>query len=172
MYTYFTSSATAALTAPVTEIAFYTVPNSKSEEAKALIEEDEISSTHPVITVGKSWGGAVGWGELMALVCYVFDISNFLYMHVLNLKNCGAVSETKNTDNVVPSGHSVALHGVFGYATVDDHVKWRETREHAQVLEEMAQSPYGRLELADPNLPGGNIFVPDSSMFHVRFHEN
>ena len=72
VYTHFTSSATAALTAPVTEVAFYTVPNSNSEEAKVVIEEDEIESTHPVITVGKSWGGAIGWGELMALVCYVF----------------------------------------------------------------------------------------------------
>ena len=80
MYTHFTSSTTAALTAPVTEVAFYTVPNSKSEEAKVVIEEDEIESTHPVITVGKSWGGAVGWGELMALVCYVFDIVNVLYI--------------------------------------------------------------------------------------------
>ena len=80
VYTHFTSSATAALTAPVTEVAFYTVPNSNSEEAKVLIEEDEISSTHPVITVGKSWGGAVGWGESMALVCCVFAISTFLHM--------------------------------------------------------------------------------------------
>ena len=80
MYTHFTSSATAALTAPVTEVAFFTVPDSNSEEAKVLIEEDEISSTHPVITVGNSWGGAVGWGELMALVCYIIDIFTFLYM--------------------------------------------------------------------------------------------
>ena len=85
-------------------------------------------------------------------------------------KNGGAVSKTKNTNGVVPSGHSVALHGVFGYASVDDHVKWRETSEHAQVLEEMARSPLVRLGLANPNLPGGHIFVPDSSMFHVRFH--
>ena len=80
VYTHFTSSATAAFTAPVTEVAFYTVPNANSEEAKVLIEEDRISSTHPVITVGKSWGGAVGWGELMALVYYVFGLSTFLYI--------------------------------------------------------------------------------------------
>ena len=89
----------------------------------------------------------------------------------LDLRNCGAVSETKNANDVVPSGHSIALHGVFGYASVDDHVRWRETKEHAQHLEEVAGSPFGRLGLANPNLPGGYIFVPDSSMFHVRFHE-
>lgn len=158
MYTHFTSSTTVALTAPVTEVAFFAVPNSNSEEAKALIEEDEVSSTHPVITVGKSWGGAVGWGELMVLLLCILD-----------LRKCGAVSKTKNTNDVVASGHSIALHGVFGYASVDDHVKWRQTREHAQVLEEMARSPLGRLDLGNPKLPGGNIFVPDSSMFHVRF---
>ncbi len=64
MYTRFTSDATAALAAPVTEIAFFTVPDKAREDAKTLIEDDVIESTHPVITVGKSSGGAIGWGEL------------------------------------------------------------------------------------------------------------
>lgn len=63
VYTRFTSDAVAAFTAPVTEVAFFTVPNSAREEAKALIEDAVIDNTHPVITVGKSSGGAVGWGE-------------------------------------------------------------------------------------------------------------
>ena len=63
----------------------------------------------------------------------------------------------------------MALHGVFGYACVDDHVKWRQTPEHAQVIEEQAQSPLSKLGLGEPKMPGGNIFVPDSSMFHVKF---
>lgn len=86
----------------------------------------------------------------------------------LNL-NHDAVFDADNIGNAVPDGESLALHGVFGYASVDDHVKWRATPEHAQVLEEMAQSPLGNVRLGDPNLPGGNIFVPDSSMFHVVF---
>ena len=73
------------------------------------------------------------------------------------------------TSDIVPDGHSIVLLGVFGYASVDDHTKWRETKEHAQVLEDMAHSPLGKLDLGNPNLPGGNIFVPDSSMFHVSF---
>ena len=84
----------------------------------------------------------------------------------LNLTH-DAVFDANNIGNAVPDGASLALHGVFGYASVDDHVKWRATPEHAQVLEEMAQSPLGNVRLGDPNLPGGNIFVPDSSMFHV-----
>ena len=61
---HFTSDAVAAFTAASTEVAFFTVPNSAREDAKALIEDAVIDSTHSVITVGKSSGGAVGWGEL------------------------------------------------------------------------------------------------------------
>ena len=64
VYTRFSSDAVAALAAPVTEVAFFTVPNSAREDAKALIEDDVVRSTDPVITVGKSTGGAIGWGEL------------------------------------------------------------------------------------------------------------
>ena len=63
----------------------------------------------------------------------------------------------------------MALLGVFGYNSVDDHVKWRQTPEHSQVLTQMSQSPLEKLGLGDPDLPGGKIFVPDSSMFHVKF---
>lgn len=75
----------------------------------------------------------------------------------------------KNAGDVAPDGESIALHGVFGYVTVDDHIKWRETPEHAQVIEEMERSPLSKLGLGNANMPGGYIFVPDSSMFHVKF---
>ena len=58
---------------------------------------------------------------------------------------------------------------MFGYASVDDHVRWRETAEHAEVVERMGKSSLGRLGLGNPRVPGGNVFVSDSSMFHVRF---
>ena len=77
--------------------------------------------------------------------------------------------DAKNTGDAAPDGASIALHGVFGYASVDDHIKWRETPEHAQVIEDIGRSPLGNLGLGDASMPGGNIFVPDSSMFHVKF---
>ncbi len=80
-----------------------------------------------------------------------------------------AVFDAKNADDAAPKEQSIALHGVFGYASVDDHVRWRETPEHAQVIEDMGRSPYGKLGMGNAILPGGNLFVPDSSMFHVRF---
>lgn len=82
MYTRFTSEATAALIAPVTEVAFFTVPNGVRDNAKTIIENDVIESTHPVITVGKSSGGAMGWGRFVnPAMCSTFPLSNpFLTM--------------------------------------------------------------------------------------------
>ncbi len=77
--------------------------------------------------------------------------------------------DAKNTGDATPKGESIALHGVFGFASVDDHLRWRETPEHAQVIEDMGRSPLGGLGLGNARIPGGNVFVPDSSMFHVRF---
>lgn len=77
--------------------------------------------------------------------------------------------DAKDAGDAAPDGHSIALHGVFGYASVEDHVRWRETSEHAQVIEDMGLSAYGKLGLGNAIMPGGNMFVPDSSMFHVRF---
>ena len=68
VYTRFTSDAVAAFAAPVTEVAFFTVPDGVREEAKTLIEKEPIES-HPVFTVGKSSGGAIGWGQLSLAIC-------------------------------------------------------------------------------------------------------
>ena len=79
--------------------------------------------------------------------------------------------DTKNADNAAPEGHSIALHGVFGYAAVEDHVDWRKTPEHAQVIEDMSKSPLAQLGMGNAFLPGGFLFVPDASMFHVKFRK-
>ena len=68
VYTRFTSDAVAAFAAPVTEVAFFTVPDGVRVEAKMLIEKESIE-THPVFTVGKSSGGAIGWGQLSLAIC-------------------------------------------------------------------------------------------------------
>lgn len=69
VYTRFTSDAFAALAAPVTEVAFFTVPNGVREDAKATIEDALMLSIEAVTTVGKSTGGATGWGELNPAMC-------------------------------------------------------------------------------------------------------
>ena len=68
VYTRFTSDAVTAFAAPVTEVAFFTVPDGVREEAKMLIEKESIES-HPVFTVGKGSGGAIGWGQLSLVIC-------------------------------------------------------------------------------------------------------
>lgn len=71
VYTRFTSESVAAFAASVTEVAFFTVPNRFREDAKTLIEDAVIHGTHPVITVGKSSGGAIGWGDLSPAMCSI-----------------------------------------------------------------------------------------------------
>ena len=79
------------------------------------------------------------------------------------------VFDTETPNNAAPEGEFVALHGVFGYDSVADHFRWRETPEHAGVIWDIARSPLGELGLGNARVPGGNIFVLDSSMFHVEF---
>ena len=70
MFTRFNTDATAALAAPVTENAFFTLPtNTYNEGTKAKIEDAmNVPSMQAISTVGKSTGGATGWGE-SALSC-------------------------------------------------------------------------------------------------------
>ena len=77
--------------------------------------------------------------------------------------------DAKNTGDAAPDGESIALHGVFYYASVDEHIKWRETPEHAQVIEDVGRSPLSKVGLGNARMPGGNISIPNSSKFHVRF---
>ena len=77
--------------------------------------------------------------------------------------------DAKNTNDAAPDGESIALHGVSGHVRVDDHIKRRETSGHAQVIEDIGRSPLGSLGLGNAIMPGGNIFVPDSSIFRVNF---
>ncbi|KAJ7689387.1 hypothetical protein B0H17DRAFT_1202283 [Mycena rosella] len=140
MFSRFTENAFAALTSPVTEVAFFTLPIASRAVAQPMIEHAKLGD-HPVLTVGKSTGGAIAW-----------------------------VFAEKNTAGAVPAGASIALHGVFGYAAVADHYAWRATPEHAQVIAAQDAEPLHKLGLKDDiRMPGGNIFVPDSSMFHVKF---
>jgi hypothetical protein len=69
VYTRFTSDASAALAAPVTEVAFFTMPNGTLEDAKTTIEDALMPSIQAVTTVGKSSGGAIGWGESNPAMC-------------------------------------------------------------------------------------------------------
>jgi len=134
MYTRFSSNeALAAFRAPVTEIAFMTLPNRPDEEMKASIEEQMKPIGRDVETVGKSWGSAIGW-----------------------------VSEVIQRD-AAPDIKLICLHGVFGYASIEDHWRWRETPEHAQALEIM-EAIVERTQLA-------SAIVGGEEMFHVEFRE-
>lgn len=60
-----------------------------------------------------------------------------------------------------PQGQMLSLHGVFGSASVEDHMRWRETPEHAKANQIMIRF---RKDLGlGPSTAGGR------EMFHVRF---
>jgi len=101
-------------------------------------------------------------------------------MHVPSMKAIATVGKSPggatgwvfNTRNAaVPRGHTIALHGVFGYPGVDDHVRWRESPEMAQVIEDLVAGTANLgFDLEPASVPGGGIFVPgESGMFHVKF---
>ncbi|KAH8652642.1 hypothetical protein BGZ60DRAFT_419968 [Tricladium varicosporioides] len=135
IYTKFDHDPIPAIEAPVTEVAFYTVPSGTPEETKREI--DAIFAKVPVMEgvtkIGKSTGGATGW-----------------------------VSKTDPQNGGAREGHTIAYHGVFGYASIEDHMRWRDTPEHAQVIEGLSE--LGKFEFEDSDIFG-------KTMFHVRFQK-
>lgn len=62
MHTHWTSDAEAALKSPVTEVAFFALNESPSNQAKALIEE----ALAPILQIVKrvcNAQGSIGWGK-------------------------------------------------------------------------------------------------------------
>lgn len=157
----------------MTEVAYFCIPDSAVEDAKKDILSTTDISAHPVFSVGKSVGGAIGFGifPFSSQPYYLFPFRPILGPCALHrLIDYSPVFDTKNNCGVVPAGKEIVLVGVFGYASVEDHYKWRATPEHAKIIEDSGDSVLAKLGLDDGlKIPGGNIFVEDSSMFHVRF---
>ncbi|KAJ3773570.1 hypothetical protein FB446DRAFT_526756 [Lentinula raphanica] len=133
-FTKWSSDPTPALKAPVTEIAFLTLPDSSPEDTKRVTEEALGPILSDVQKIGKAWGAALGWVS----------------------KTTPAIHEA------APEGHHIALHGVFGYASIEDHMKWRETQEHTQAVETMEELAT-RVHLDSADIHGAD-------MFHVAFY--
>jgi hypothetical protein len=64
--------------------------------------------------------------------------------------------------NIISGKDSVCIYGVFGYASVDAHMQWRETPEAKK---------YG--EPSDTVLPAVIVpgIDPKTGYFHVKFQE-
>jgi len=60
-----------------------------------------------------------------------------------------------------PDATEIALHGIYGYASVEDHMKWRETPEHAEIVKTIADF------VQQAGLRPAKVY--GSSMFHVNF---
>lgn len=58
------------------------------------------------------------------------------------------------------------LHGAFGYASIDDHMKWRDHPEHGRAAEIFGDLEKKGLSLRPAGVPG---IDPSTGYFHVRF---
>ncbi|MCJ1310447.1 hypothetical protein MMC25_004111 [Agyrium rufum] len=131
------TSMVGALRSPVTEVAFYTLPDSTSHAHAAEVVDRSLGFVmSAVTTAGKAHAGATGW--------------------IFSSEPKGAAAPTEGT--------AVALHGVFGYDSIEAHMRWRETPEHAQVMVAMGEVDK-EIELRDADIFGGPC------MFHVHFEE-
>ena len=66
----------------------------------------------------------------------------------------------------VPQSDGRWLHGVFGYASIDDHMTWREQPEHAKAGENFKDLEKGNLSRRPANVYG---IDPITRYFHVKF---
>lgn len=80
----------------VTEVAFSTLPTHPDEATQAAIAKGSVDSLRDVETIGNATGSTIGW--------VVDAMLHFLGSDVVN---------------------SFSLYGVFGYAGIDVHTKWR-----------------------------------------------
>lgn len=59
------------------------------------------------------------------------------------------------------------LHGVFGYASIDVHMRWREHPEHSKAVDAFAKLHREGVVIECANIPG---IDPETGYFHVHFH--
>lgn len=125
---------------PVTELGFFSLPDKFATEK--TVKEKLIGtfdmSTHPVITIGKAKGAAVG---------HVFAVKPEMAM----------------------DGYSTRFAGAFGYDSVEDHQKWRETPEHAEVIKGMNKLVEEFKLAAVDTLGKRRAFIEGSGILHVKF---
>jgi hypothetical protein len=141
-FTQFKHDVTKAMEAKVTEFGFFSLPDAKANEAvvmKDIIGEANIDE-HPVITVGKAKGAAMG---------FVWAVK----------------------PDLSEQGSALVFTGVFGYDSVEDHWKWRDTPEHAGVIEGMEKlvKEYG-LKAVDV-LGKRRAMFEGSGIVHVKFEK-
>lgn len=70
---------------------------------------------------------------------------------------------------VVSSTNPVSLYGVFGYASIDVHMKWRETQEGTKAREaDESMEKKNIILLPASTVPGIDA---ETGYFHVKFRE-
>jgi hypothetical protein len=87
---------------------------------------------------------------------------------LLSFPNCSTEDKhrtvIRDKKEATPSeGDWIAFYGIFGYNSIEDHMRWRETPEHAQIME-----IFDGLNKTQ-GLKPADMF--GKSMFHVHFNK-
>ncbi|CAG8950163.1 hypothetical protein HYFRA_00008400 [Hymenoscyphus fraxineus] len=129
---------TPAVLAPVTEIAFCSLPDTAGEKERKRFDDATVQIGRDV----RSVGGAVGSG-----VSWVLQTSPKL--------------KPKNPQGREGEQESLALVALFGYDSIETHMRWREAPEHKLATEIMSGLSQ-EIGLRDFEVAGGG-------MWHVGF---
>lgn len=68
--------------------------------------------------------------------------------------------------DIVPGSKGDVLHGAFGYASIADHMKWRDHPEHGKAAEIFGDLEKKGLALRPADVPG---IDPKNGYVHVKF---
>ena len=144
--------------APVTEIGFFTLPNGSSASAKSAVEDALGEILDTVKTVGKASGSVIGWCKFRSPPSPPSST---------NTSNTNTPASQPDSSDGNDEGGEEYLHGLFGYASIDAHMAWRATPEHARAGEIFADLERRGVSLeAAGEVPGVGR---ETGYFHVRF---
>lgn len=124
-----------------------------------------------VQSIGGATGSSTSWGTssfLSTFLLFFPILPSFPPSTPSNLKRerANATLEVLPQAPKLPSptqkGASLALVALFGYDSIETHMKWRETPEHAKAIEMMGVMSR-EIGLKDFEVGGGG-------MWHVDFH--
>ena len=128
-------NATAALKSETTEVSFSTVPKGCNKEEKTKLDEVREPFMDAIMKVGKLRGYGTGW---------VYKV----------IPNGAAAND----------GEDLAWHGIFGFASVEDHMEMRTIPEIAEAAQDTFKVSK-QMKLRPSTVPGND----EEGMFHVHF---
>jgi hypothetical protein len=120
--TKFPKATAQALSAPVTEVAFFSLPKDAGEEAKAAVDKASALIQELAAKYGKCSGTAVGWS--MCSLFYCHPEPELMPIVVEPVTHAAA-----------PDLDKPSLQALVGYDSVEHHNRWIEDPKHQEMNE-------------------------------------